>query len=121
MQSSNQDSETFCANCNNKIVMNKEILFHGCPICGSHKFKKKRIMTEDERIEEEFSLYINEEMTREEIEKEIESIRLTADGKFELDIDQLLKESSERKPIISMDRDGTFHIKLEEKDNKEDV
>jgi len=108
-------TETRCANCDRVIKLNPDILESGCPDCGSFKFITKRILTDLEKQQKEVKVLIDKEMREEDITKDISSIRLSTEGAFEIDLEKLLEEVTENKPIITRNKDGTYHVKFPEK------
>lgn len=112
---------TICALCEKEIELNTQILINGCPFCGSFKFKTYKQTDDSEIKEKELELIIEDEIEKTGITDGVESIRLTTDGVFEVDIEKLLSESDNQNPIISRDKDGSYFIKFQKSkdDNKE--
>ena len=106
---------TKCAICESELELTSNILLNGCPNCGSYKFKTFRALSNDEKKEEELELIVEKEISKTDIQEGLESIRLTSDGVFEIDIEKLLTETGEKKPIVSRNKDGSYFIKFETK------
>ncbi|MCE7747554.1 MAG: hypothetical protein GPJ51_04110 [Candidatus Heimdallarchaeota archaeon] len=104
---------TMCALCDKKLELNSQILLNGCPYCGSFKFKTYREMSTDQKKEEELELIVEKEIHQTDIKEGVEEIRLTSDGVFEVDIEKLLSDSDDNKPIISRNKDGSYYIKFQ--------
>ncbi len=105
--------KTVCANCNREIKLTQEILQSGCPFCGSFKFRTMRVLSEEEKKIEEIDILIEKEMEIDDITKDISSIRLKKDGTFEVDLEKLINEISDETPIITRDKDGSYHVKFQ--------
>ena len=104
--------KTICAICERDIQLSSDILLNGCPNCGSFKFKtfkEGNVKFQDER---ELDLIVEKEVDNTDIQEGLESIRLTSEGVFEVDIEKLLTESGKEKPIISRNKDGSYYIKF---------
>ncbi len=116
-----QKKITICGLCEKEIELNTQILINGCPFCGSFKFKTYRQTDDSEIKEKELELIIEDEIEKTGITEGVESIRLTTNGVFEVDIEKLLSENDNQNPIISRDKDGSYFIKFQksEDDNKE--
>ncbi len=119
-----KDRVTTCAKCNSKLALSMEILSKGCPHCGSLKFKTSKVLSEKESNEKEIELLVEEEFSEEYTSNHIETVRLTKEGVFKVDLDKLLSESKTNDPLIALDKDGSFHIKFtdiqeEDKTNKD--
>ncbi len=104
---------TICALCEEKLELNSQILLNGCPFCGSFKFKTYKEMSTDQKKEEELDLIVEKEIHQTDIKDGLESIRLTSEGVFEVDIEKLLTENGDTKPIISRNKDGSYYIKFQ--------
>ena len=112
--------KTICALCEKELVLSSKILLSGCPYCGSFKFKTYRDLSYDEKKEQELELIVDKEIMDTDIQEGLESIRLTSDGVFEVDVDKLLSDSDEEKPIVSRNKDGSYHIKFQTSKEKEE-
>jgi len=112
--------KTVCALCNQELVLSTQILLEGCPHCGSFKFKTFRELSNVEEKVQELELIVEKEIEESEIQEGVESIRLTSEGVFEVDIGKLLTDSDEDQPIISRDKDGSYYIKIQQKKQQEE-
>jgi predicted nucleic acid-binding Zn-ribbon protein len=104
---------TICALCEERLELNSQILLNGCPYCGSFKFKTFKEMSTDQKKEEELDLIVEKEIHQTDIKDGLEAIRLTSEGVFEVDIEKLLTEDDDSKPIISRNKDGSYYIKFQ--------
>ncbi len=111
---------TICALCEKELVLSSQILLSGCPHCKSFKFKTYRDLSYDEQKEQELELIVDKEITDTDIQEGLESIRLTSDGVFEVDVDKLLSDSEGEKPIVSRNKDGSYHIKFQSNNEKKE-
>lgn len=114
------EKKTKCAVCDRELALSTQIIVNGCPYCGSFKFKTYRAQSEDEEKKQELELIVEREIGETDIQEGVEAIRLTSDGVFEVDIDKLLSESNEDQPIIGRNKDGSYYIKLQSKQEKEE-
>ena len=111
---------TICALCEQQLILSSQILLNGCPNCGSFKFKTYRDLSYDEKKEQELEVIVDREIQDTDIKEGLESIRLTSDGVFEVDIDKLLSDSNGEKPIVSRNKDGSYHIKFQTTEENEE-
>ncbi len=109
-----------CLNCNEIYEDNSEVIIKGCPKCGHKLFLYIR-----ERPKEEENEIILNKKEKANIEKQVksiiggnldtpiilklENIRVLKNGKYEIDINQLLKKE---KPLIFKIQSGTYIIDL---------
>ena len=107
---------TLCGLCGKEIELNTQILINGCPHCGSFKFKTIRQDANQEIREKELELIVEDELSQTEIQEGVESIRLTSDGVFEVDVEKLLSESDDQNPIVGRNKDGSYFIKFQKTD-----
>lgn len=110
--------KTICAICEKDISLSRGILLNGCPNCGSFKFKTFKEGNIKFQDEKELDLIVEKEVEKTDIQEGLESIRLTSEGVFEVDIEKLLTESGEEEPIVSRDKDGSYFIKFTKKEEK---
>ena len=110
---------TICALCNKEIILNSQILLNGCPNCGSFKFKTYREGALNRQNEEELELIIEKELHQTDIKEGLESIRLTSEGVFEVDLEKLLSENGDKKPIVGRNKDGSYFIKFQTDEGKD--
>ncbi|MHA1222593.1 MAG: OapC/ArvC family zinc-ribbon domain-containing protein [Candidatus Heimdallarchaeaceae archaeon] len=115
-----EKKRTICAVCKKELQLTKDIIIHGCPYCGSFKFRTSRELPPDEEKQHELELIVEKELKEIEIEDSLEAIRLTDEGIFEVDIEKLLSKTSDKQPIIARDKDGSYFIKFQEKKDKND-
>lgn len=108
--------KTICAICEKDITLSSDILLNGCPNCGSFKFKTFKEGSIKFQDEKELDLIVEKEVEHTGIQEGLESVRLTSDGVFEVDLEKLLTESGEEKPIISRNKDGSYFIKFTTKE-----
>jgi len=107
---------TVCGLCGEEIELNTQILINGCPFCGSFKFRTFR---KDENLdveERELEMIVEKEIDQTKIQEGVETIRLTSDGVFEVDVEKLLAETDDQNPIIGRDKDGSYFIKFQKKE-----
>ena len=110
-----------CLNCSSVYDSTDEAILKGCPNCGRKLFlyiKKKPEKNEEtvelSRREKEIVMKeVEEKIEEEELDSPIflklENIKVLAQGKYEIDINQLLKKE---KPLIYKVEDGTYVIDL---------
>lgn len=108
--------KTICAICEKDIILSRDILLNGCPNCRSFKFKTFKEGIIKFQDEKELDIIVEKEVDSTDIQEGLESIRLTSEGIFEVDIEKLLTESGKEKPIISRDKDGSYFIKFATKE-----
>jgi len=107
-----------CLNCNAIYDDNSDVILKGCPRCGHKLFlyikkvpKEEKIelsKEEKEKVEEEVKKIISNDIDKPVI-LYLENIRSKGEGKYEIDINQLLKKD---KPIIYKVQEGTYFIDL---------
>jgi len=110
--------KTICAICEKDITLSNDILLDGCPNCGSFKFKTFKEGNIKFQDEKELDIIVEREVENTDIQEGLESIRLTSEGVFEVDIEKLLTESGKEKTIISRDKDGSYFIKFTTKEEQ---
>ncbi|MFT4244876.1 MAG: Zn-ribbon domain-containing protein [Candidatus Woesearchaeota archaeon] len=112
-----------CINCSATYDDTSNVILKGCQHCKGKLFLYIR-STKKEEIEEEVQLtQKNKEAILSEIEEslgtrepqqpvflKVENVRVIAPGKYEIDINQLLKKD---KPLVYKVGEGTFVIDLE--------
>ena len=112
-----------CINCSTTYDDTSNVILKGCQVCGKKLFLYIR-STKKEDIEEEVKLtQKNKEAILAEIEEslgtrepeqpvflKVENVRVIAPGKYEIDVNQLLKKD---KPLVYKVGEGTFVIDLE--------
>ncbi|MHA1303506.1 MAG: OapC/ArvC family zinc-ribbon domain-containing protein [Candidatus Heimdallarchaeaceae archaeon] len=113
-------TKTICDNCEKEVNISAELLQSGCPNCGSFKFRTIRLLSEEEKKKEEINFLVKKELQEHDVTEDISAIRLTQDGTFEVDLEQLLHDIEQGQPIISRNKDGSYHIKFIEKEKKKD-
>ncbi|MCG3216717.1 MAG: hypothetical protein KAS63_08345 [Candidatus Heimdallarchaeota archaeon] len=118
--SNSKEKRTICALCEKDLNLSSQILLNGCPYCGSFKFKTFRDLSDEEEKEQELELIVEKEIEDTDIQEGLESIRLTSDGVFEVDVNKLLSDSKEEKPIVSRNKDGSYYIKFQSTKDKEE-
>ena len=111
---------TVCDLCGKQIELNTQILINGCPDCGSFKFKTFRQNDDSEIKEKELELIVEDEISQTDVQDGVESIRLTSDGVFEVDVEKLLSENDDKNPIIGRDKDGSYFIKFQKTEDDDD-
>ena len=110
--------KTICAVCEKEIKLDSSILLNGCPYCGSFKFKTFKEGDIKNKDVKELELIVEKEIEQTDIQKGLEAIRLTSNGVFEVDIDKLLNEQDDSQPIISRNKDGSYYIKFQNKNEE---
>ncbi len=109
-----------CLKCDSTYDNTSDVIIKGCPNCGSKLFlyikkipeEKKEIeltKTEKDIIMKEVEGFVDVEELDEPIVLKLENIRVVGPGKYEIDINQLMKKE---KPIIYKVQDGTYVIDL---------
>ena len=122
-----------CLNCQRIFDNSSDAIIKGCPYCGGKLFLYIKKIPENK---EEINLTKNEkELIIKEVENitdvknidtpiilKLENIRIVKSGKYEIDINQLMKKN---KPAIFKIQDGTYVIDLdflrENKKNEEKI
>ena len=111
-----------CLSCNRVFDNTTDAIIKGCPDCGNKLFLYvKNMPKEEKQIEiskEKKDLILKEiEGVMDEIKDsdapiilKLENIRILEPGKYEIDINQLLKKE---KPIIYKVQEGTYVIDLD--------
>lgn len=112
-----------CINCSAIYDNTSNVILNGCSNCGKKLFlyikSTKKVDIEDEMeltrknkevILNEIEDKIGTRSPQKPIFLKIENIHILAPGKYEIDINQLLKKD---KPIVYQVGDGTFVIDLE--------
>jgi len=109
-----------CLKCENVFENTSDVILKGCPNCGGKLFLFiKKIPEKQEEIElskSEKEIILKEvesiseiRDTNEPIILKLENIRVIKPGKYEIDINQLMKKE---KPLIYKIQDGTYIIDL---------
>lgn len=112
-----------CINCSTVYDNTSDVIIHGCRACGKKLFLYVKDQ-EKEAMREEIELtQKNKEVILQEIEDtlgtrnppepiflKLENVRVIAPGKYEIDVNQLLKKD---KPLVYKVGDGTYIIDLE--------
>ena len=109
-----------CLNCNTIYDNSSDAIIKGCPKCGKKLFLYiKKIPEKTKEIElssDEKEFILKEIESISEIKDseapiilKLENIRVLKPGKYEIDINQLMKKE---KPIIYKIQDGTYIIDL---------
>ncbi len=109
-----------CLNCESIFDNKSDAIIKGCPSCGHKLFlflktepkKQKEIeLTKEKKdlILKELEQITDLEDTKTPIILKLENVRIIAPGKYELDINQLMKK---QKPVIYKVQDGTYVIDL---------
>ncbi len=109
-----------CLNCQEVFDNTSNVIIKGCPNCGKKLFLYiKKIPENKEEIElttHEKEVILKEVEGIAEIEEtdtpiilKLENVRVVKPGKYEIDINQLMKKD---KPIIYKVQDGTYVIDL---------
>lgn len=109
-----------CLNCSSTYDNTSNVIIKGCPNCGSKLFLYiKKIPEKIEEVElskseKELILKEVDEITKNEIIDmpiilRLENIRIIKPGKYEIDINQLMKKE---KPLVYKVQDGTYVIDL---------
>lgn len=111
-----------CLQCSSVYDNSSDAILKGCPNCGNKLFLYIKKMPEKESKEiilskHEKELILNELEEIEEIKEsdspiilKLENIRILGPGKYEIDINQLMKKE---KPLIYKVQEGTYVIDLE--------
>ena len=110
-----------CLKCEKVYDNTSNAIISGCPNCGSKLFLYlKKIPQEEKEIElseqkkdiilQEISNFVEIEETEKPIIFKLENVRVLSPGKYEIDINQLMKKE---KPIIYKVQDGTYFIDLD--------
>jgi uncharacterized protein len=110
-----------CLKCESVYDNTSDVIISGCPKCGAKLFlymkklpdKQKEIelsSAEKDLIISEVSSYVDLEEVDTPIILKLENIRVLSPGKYEIDINQLMKKE---KPIIYKIQDGTYIIDLD--------
>jgi hypothetical protein len=110
-----------CLKCEKIYDNTSNAIITGCPNCGSKLFLYlKKIPKEEAEVElseqkkdiilKEISNFVEIEDTEKPIIFKLENIRVISPGKYEIDINQLMKKE---KPIIYKVQDGTYVIDLD--------
>lgn len=110
-----------CLKCESIYDNTSDVIIQGCPKCGSKLFlfmKKIPIEKADIELSKEQKDIILKEVESlidlNEIDKPIilklENVRVLAPGKYEIDINQLMKRE---KPLIYKIQDGTYIIDID--------
>ena len=110
--------KTICAICEKDIILSSDLLLKGCSNCGSFKFKTFKEGSIKFQDEKELDIIVEKEVDNTDIQEGLESVRLTSEGVFEVDLEKLLKESGKEKPIISRDKDGSYFIRFTTKEEE---
>ena len=109
-----------CLNCNSVYENTSEVIMKGCPKCGKKLFlfikKIPENIAEIELTNEQKELVLNELNGFVDLDEpdmpivlKLENIRVIEPGKYEIDINQLMKKD---KPLIYKVQDGTYLIDL---------
>lgn len=109
-----------CLKCETIYDNTSNVIISGCPKCGSKLFLfVKKIPEKEEEIEltreqkeiilSEVENFIDIKDTDGPIIFKLENIRILSPGKYEIDINQLMKKD---KPLIYKVQDGTYIIDL---------
>ena len=110
-----------CLNCESIFDNSSNAIIKGCPNCGKKLFlyiqkipeKQEEIelsKQEKELILQEVESMVEIKETDEPIILKLENIRIIKPGKYEIDINQLLKKD---KPVVYKVQDGTYIIDLD--------
>ncbi len=109
-----------CLGCDSVFDNTTDAIIKGCPECGNKLFLfVKKIPVEKEQIEiskeskemilKEIGSFVDINDSDSPIILKLENIRILAPGKYEIDINQLMKKE---KPIIYKVQEGTYVIDL---------
>ena len=109
-----------CLNCNSVYENTSEVIMKGCPKCGKKLFlfikKIPENIAEIELTNEQKELVLNELNGFVDLDEpdmpivlKLENIRVIEPGKYEIDINQLMKKD---KPLIYKVQDGSYLIDL---------
>lgn len=114
-----------CLHCNSVYNDDSEAILKGCPNCGRKLFlyikefpKDKEVQLgkeEKEFVESQVKSMMGEEKWDAPVVLTLENIKVIRRGKYELDINQLLKKE---KPVIYKVQNGTYMIDLNFEDQK---
>lgn len=110
-----------CLKCEAMYDNTSNVIIEGCPNCSSKLFlyvkkvpeKKAEIeLTKEEKdlIMQEISSFVDISEAEKPIILKLENIRVLSPGKYEIDINQLMKKD---KPIVYKVQDGTYVIDLD--------
>lgn len=110
-----------CLKCESIYDNTSDVIISGCPNCGAKLFLYMKKVPEKEKEVElsnaekdliiaEVSNYVDLEEIDTPIILKLENIRVLSPGKYEIDINQLMKKE---KPIIYKIQDGTYIIDLD--------
>lgn len=111
-----------CLRCDSIFDNSSNVIIKGCTNCGSKLFlfvkeEKKTIEKEIELTKERKELILSELENYVDIKEsetpiilKLENVRILAPGKYEIDVNQLMKKE---KPLIYKVQDGTYVIDLE--------
>jgi len=107
-----------CLGCNTIFESSDNAILKGCPNCNNKLFLYvKKLPTEKQEVEiskekkdlilKELETVVNKEDSDMPIILKLENIKILSPGKYEIDINQLMKKE---KPIIYKVQDGTYVI-----------
>jgi len=110
-----------CLNCESIYENTSDVIMKGCPNCGRKLFlfikkvpeKKEEIELskyEKELVMAEVESMVNTTELDKPIFLKLENVRILAPGKYEIDINQLMKKD---KPLVYKVQEGTYLIDLE--------
>jgi predicted nucleic acid-binding Zn-ribbon protein len=110
-----------CLKCEAVFDNTSDVIIKGCPKCGSKLFlfikKTPEKQIEIELSKEQKDLILKEVEGYTEIQEsetpiilKLENVRVLAPGKYEIDINQLMKKD---KPLIYKIQDGTYVIDID--------
>ena len=109
-----------CLGCDSIYENTSDVIFKGCPKCGKRLFlfikKAPQQQDEVELTKQEKEIVLKEVESISEIQQtdkpiilKLENIRILSPGRYEIDINQLMKKD---KPLIYKVQDGTYIIDL---------
>jgi len=109
-----------CLNCEKTYENTSDVILKGCPNCHHKLFlfikkipeKKDEIelsKQEKELVLAEVESLVNVEKLEKPIILKLENVRILGPGKYEIDINQLMKRE---KPLVYKVQDGTYMIDL---------
>jgi hypothetical protein len=109
-----------CLACSSTYDNTSDAIIKGCPSCGGKLFLfVKKLPEEKEEIElseekkelliKELETHVNFDDFDAPVILKLENIRILAPGKYELDINQLMKKE---KPLVYRIQEGTYVIDL---------
>lgn len=109
-----------CLKCEKIYDNDSDVIIKGCPNCGSKLFLfVKKVPEAEQEVEltkeqkeiilKEVEDFVDIETTDGPIILKLENIRILSPGKYEIDINQLMKKE---KPLIYKVQDGTYVIDL---------